>query len=231
MSYIAHCFGESYDKAKEWLKSNCSNVLQIDPRISIISVMNKECYDNSILVKQCAYNSILLNIPSSLLEISSEQWINTLKIEGIINELIQISTEYVLILDGYDTCILKNLDSSFIQKFNDMKCDISFNYQLACYPSEFFKKTKVHHLNAGVCFGKRNALLKFYQECASNNKEYKYISKYNNKPSEQYIVKLTALNSDLKINIDSQGQLFYTSSFLQLKERIKLWNKKYQFSS
>lgn len=231
MSYIAHCFGKSYNQAKEWLNSNSFNILYVNSQISIISIMNKECYDESVLARQCAFNSILLYNYPNLFNITSKEWVNTLKIEGILNELSHISTEYVLILDGRDTCILKNLDESFIQTFNNMNCDIVFNYQSSCYPNNFFKKTKIQHLNAGVCFGKKDDLLQFYQECAKNNQQYKHISEYNNKPSEQYIVKLTALNTNLKIHIDNTGQLFYTSSQIELIRKVKLWNNTNQSSS
>lgn len=218
MSYVVHYFGESFENNKDKLENLIANDFQVSKDISIISVMNRDCYNNSYLIKQCNYNNININIPESTFNISSVEWKNTLKIDSIFKELEKVKTKYVLILDGKDTGILKDLDDSFINIFNELDCDIVFNYQLSNYPLSTFN-SKVNHLNAGVCFGRLDSLKEFYNLCSEMNKNDEYISKYNSKPSEQYIVKKAALSSNLNIKIDSGFKLFYTSSFYTLEKR------------
>lgn len=208
--YIYHGYSNRYTFDIKLLNKICNNLkFTITNKITIVSVMNEECFNNSFLVKQCKTNNIDLIIPKYTFDIKKEEWKNTTKIISIIKTLKEIDTEYVLILDGRDTCILNNLDDDFIKYFEEFNCDILFNSQVFPFPLNQLKGN-TDYLNAGVCLGKKESLLKFYSEC-SNHIEDVYLLK-NGSPSEQYIIKKVVGYIDLKVKVDIENKLFTYNS-------------------
>lgn len=136
--YIYHSCGFMGELESKIFKHFRDREIKLDKELTLVSVMNKDCWTNSSLIQQCLNNSIELIIPKCTFNISSEKWKNTFKLEGIIEALNTINTKYVLILDGADTCILDNLDKDFLSKFKTRTVDILFNSQTICYPPSIF---------------------------------------------------------------------------------------------
>lgn len=216
MIYIYHAYRNNFEKNINIFKRNENIIINVSKDLTLLSIMNEECFNNSYLVKQCKNNGIDLIVPKSTFNIKKEEWKNTIKISTIVKALKEINTKYVLILDGKDTCILNSLDDEFLNKFKEMNCDILFNMQKLQVPNITFKDYK-HPINAGVCIGTKEALLNFYKECEELNKIDKYIFN-NGLPSEQYIVRKTAHNSALKIETDYEMKLFTCYSEYIVKE-------------
>lgn len=206
MIYIYHAYRTNFEKNIHIFEDYKNIKISVSNKITIISVMNKECFNNSYLVKQCKTNNIDLIIPNSTFNIESKNWKNTMKIDAIVDALTNIDSDYALILDGKDTCILNNLDETFIKLFEELNCDILYNMQKLPVPNIKFKDYK-YPINAGVCFGKRESLLMFYQECKKLNRIDSYIFN-NGLPSEQYIIRKAAHTSSLVIKADSEMKLF-----------------------
>jgi len=211
-SYVCHCYGKYFDDIKHFLDENYNTNFILDSRISIISPMNKGCYDNSYLVKQCGLNNIKLLQSEKVFNVSKEDWTNILKIEAIIELLEKVNTEYVLILDGKDTCVMNDLDADFINKFKQYNADIVYNASKERYPwvsLESYEFIKINHskfINAGICIGYRDKLLDFYKECLNNINDI--VLGYDKKPSEQYIIRKTATSTKIIVRCDYNFILF-----------------------
>ena len=81
--------------------------------IEIISVMDKPCWNHSILRKQCENNNVEILNPA----IDEKNWNNTKKIGYILEALQQTKKQLCLILDGRDVQICADLGDEFIGKF------------------------------------------------------------------------------------------------------------------
>ena len=200
MIRIYHAYRNNFEKNLYIFEKHKNIKISISKDLTLLSVMNKDCYDKSYLVTQCKNNNIDLVVPSSTFNVKNEDWKNTMKISAIVQALETIDTKYVLILDGKDTCILNDLDDEFLKEFEKMECDILFNMQKLPMPNIKFKDLE-YPINAGVCVGKREALLSFYGECEKVNAKNEYILK-NGMPSEQFIIRKTANDSPLIIKTD-----------------------------
>lgn len=212
MSYLLHAFGKTFENLQDYFLNNKDLELSLSPYISIVSIMNESCYENSTLVYQCQKNNIEIYNDNSLYK--TTEWNNLMKIQGILNIIDSINTEYILFLDGKDTVILKDIDESFIEKFKTFNADIVFNYHSFPFP-KCVEGEKLHYINAGVCFGRKDALKKFYTECWRRCQEGDvYISKVTGKISEQYCVCKVATYIDLHIDVDKKGILFININHL-----------------
>lgn len=219
MIRIYHAYRNNFEKNLYIFEKHKNIKISISKDLTLVSVMNKDCYDNSYLAKQCKNNSIDLVVPVSTFNVKNEDWKNTMKISAIVQALKSINTKYVLILDGKDTCILSNLDDDFLKEFEKLDCDILFNMQKLPMPNINFKDYR-HPINAGVCVGTREALLSFYSECEKVNAKNEYILK-NGMPSEQFIIRKTANDSPLIIKTDYEMILFTCYSEFLKKETDK----------
>lgn len=81
----------------------------------------------------------------------------------------KVDTEYVLVIDSYDT-LIQTFDK-LIDKFKEFNCDILFNACWCNYPYEDIEDvsmwnatTRFRFFNSGVCLGKTNAVKEFYQK-------------------------------------------------------------------
>ena len=210
--YICHAFGKIFFNSKDILESHINDNIKVDSSISIVSPMNKNCYTQSYLVKQCKHNNLSLPISEKLFKISSEKWSNVFKIEGIIEILKKTTTEFAVVLDGKDTCIVKDLDFNFINEFKKYKADIVYNAMNFKYPfanletRQFLENNHFRYINAGLCIGYTDKLLQFYKECIHNIEGA--MNGWNNRPSEQYVVRKTAVSSDIIVRCDYNNTLF-----------------------
>lgn len=219
MSYLIHAFSRYYDYLKDFFEENKDLELNLSPKISIVSLMNKKCFDDSILVYQCKKNNIKVYNSETLYNI--ENWDNLLKIEYILEVLSTVPTEYTLFLDGKDCIFLKDIDDSFISLFKSYEADIIFNHQSSPYPHKI-QNEKNKYINAGVCFGKTEILIKFYKEVY----EFYRLNSQQSK-SEQYYVREVANITDLKIKIDNKYKLFASPWKLERKLTLSKWKKQH----
>lgn len=129
--YVLHFPGTGIIGHENIISENLDRPIQMDSNLSIISIMNHSCYDESFIVKQCGYN----NIPIFNTAINEQKWNNCMKINHILECLKQIETDYILILDGRDTLIVNDLDATFIEKYLSYKIPIVYNATPIPYPN------------------------------------------------------------------------------------------------
>jgi len=202
--------------------------IEIDSDISVISEMNKRCLDYSIVERQFKKNN-LAYINSALDE---DIWCNTNKIRYILDSLKQVKTKYTLIIDGRDVLLTKSFDKEFINKFKSYNKPIVYNATLWRYPSieevgeikgedEITnEKYSSNNLNAGVCFGETETLIKFYEYAEEINKRIK------NNHSEQFIIRHTRVAHPELVEIDYKCILFYSNNPVQQIKTCNFKDKK-----
>lgn len=204
--YILHFPGTGIQGHENIIQENLDRTITLDSNLSIISIMNQECWNESYIVKQCEKNNIKIYNTA----LNERQWNNTLKINHISKCLNKITTDYVLVMDGRDTLIVNDLDKTFINKFCSYEKPIIYNATPIAYPNVVIEplqelltiQSNHKYLNAGVCIGTRAALIQFYEKAKSLNE-----SIYNNK-SEQYIIRLAKEQNPRLVGIDSNINLF-----------------------
>lgn len=210
--YVCHSYAELFAKTKDILEKYSNITFKVDDNISILSPMNKGCYNHSYLVKQCKLSGIQLLTSNKVFNVSTNDWSNLLKIEAIIEMLEKTNSKYSLILDGKDTCICKDIDKDFINKFKEYNADIVYNCTPYRYPNreiepkEFIEINNFKYINAGVCIGYTDKLLQFYKECLVNITEV--VNGWDGKPSEQYVIRKTVVNSSIVVRCDYNNTLF-----------------------
>ena len=210
--YICHAFGRTFTRANYILENNFNNKIKINPDITLVSPMNEYCYKNSYLVKQLNLNDIPVMKSNKIFYINEADWNNTFKIEAIIEILEKTTTEFAVVLDGKDTCIIKDLDNNFINDFKKYNADIVYNSMAERYPNirldgeQSLTNTNHCYINAGLCIGYTDKLLDFYKECLANINNT--VNGWDDKPSEQYIVRYTAINSSVIVKCDYNKTLF-----------------------
>ena len=179
---------------------------KVSENIGIISVMDKPCWEHSILRKQCENNDIKILNPA----INEKNWNNTKKIDYILKAIQNTKKQYYLILDGRDVQICANLDEEFIEKFKNFGKPIVYNGTPNAYPPVVIEsvqeiidiKGKQKYLNAGVCIGKREALIEFYEKAADINRQNP------NNHSEQLIIRMARKKHPELATHDSNNDIF-----------------------
>lgn len=204
--YVLHFPGTGIYGNEYIIERELTRQIKISNNLSIVSIMNKKCWDKSPIRIQCEYN----DIPLFNSAIDESEWNNTLKIQHILNCLTQITTDYVLIVDGRDVIFVNNLDDILIDKYICLNKPIIYNGTPVAYPKipieplhELLQiKGKQKFLNAGVCIGEKNALIDFYMKASKINKQYP------NNQSEQYIIRLTKHLYPQLAGHDSENSIF-----------------------
>lgn len=204
--YVLHFPGNGMLGSKEHMEENIDRKISISDEISIISIMNKVCYDTSVLRQQCDNNQIkIINTAYDV-----ENWINTIKIPHILQSLSLVDTRYCLILDGRDTLLVNDIDDTFIDTYKSLGAPIIYNATDVRYPKTRIEplqdiikiKTKHRYLNAGVCVGKTESLIDFY------TKAEKILKQHPDNDSEQYIIRLCRQQYPELANFDYDCKLF-----------------------
>jgi len=163
--------------------------------LTIITFATNE--DESPLISQLKRNGVkYINAVNS-----EKDWVNTQKIQYLLNALEKVTTDYVLILDGYDV-VIQDLNE-IIEKFKSLNYRIIFNATHNNYPEmEIDKIQSIEklgefcYLNAGGCIGYREDIRRFYGEVLDI--QNKVENPYN---SEQLLVRTVfAKYSDKKDN-------------------------------
>ena len=204
--HVLHFPGHGLGNFMHIIDINKKRKFTISPDISIISTMNRSCWDSSPIKSQCELNNIKIHNTA----LSEAEWNNTLKIDHILRCLNQISTQYALLVDGRDVVITADLDDNFIKKFKGFNKLILYNGTPAAYPKVAIEpleellliRGKQKFLNAGVCFGEVEALKTFYTKCAEIS------ATLPDNKSEQLIVRMARQEMKDLVAIDHNNELF-----------------------
>ena len=123
--YVLHFpgTGMDFEDSRHIITDTLLLKFKVSEDIGIISVMDKPCWEHSILRKQCETNGVEILNPA----IDEKSWNNTKKIDYILEALQQTKKQYCLILDGRDVQICADLDSEFIEKFKSFGRPIVYN--------------------------------------------------------------------------------------------------------
>lgn len=208
--YIGHFQGNVMKKYLELVEEYSRKTIMISPKISVITAFtNKE-------EALTAYQLELSNMPYvNACPDDSINWTNVDKIKYFVEALEETTSEYVLLTDAYDVLFFKDLDETFISKFNAMGVKVLYNATKNKYPNfdiehidDREKLGDFKYLNAGVAFGKTSDLLKFYKEILSLTKSNNIKNPWN---SEQLYVRI-AFSKREDVGFDNNCELFQTFS-------------------
>jgi hypothetical protein len=185
----------------EKIKNLCNNNIIVPNNLHIVTFNNGSSSHNKDV------GSLENSIKNKCTVMGSDikEWNNVKKISLIIDFLKLNKTEYILSCDSSDVVIF-SLDK-IIEKFLNKSCEILFNAEKNVWPrgynneKEWFREPFCY-LNAGVCIGKRESMLQFYEQCLSLIMP--------NDQSEQKIVKQTFYKWYPKILIDDDCSVFQT---------------------
>lgn len=205
---IAHFPGQSRITSKEVLDEGKQTRFYKPYNVDIVSVITPSYLndDNTALDYQLRLNEISYINPAKK---HIGKWTNSKKVAYIIKGLKQCKQEYVLVLDGADVCVMSDL-TDIVERFKTYKKDIIFNATVWHYPKVEIDNVedrkqygKYCYLNAGCCIGKKEALIKFYEEC------YRLIRQERRKnPSEQFYVRQVFDKHKDKVFFDYECKIF-----------------------
>lgn len=199
--YICHFPGNTRI-LQEQVKKEIKGSFSVDPKISIVCAFNNSCFGHDNLLNSISSsNDILFDE-----DILAEEWKMENKINSLVKSLRRCRTEYALVTDVRDVLITANIDEEFINKFKGMDCDIVYNATTSKYPKVNLPSDYLieggsgpfKYLNAGVCFGKTDKLLEWYEHCNVL---------FENNKSEQFVLR-KLYNPSFKIKIDGERKLF-----------------------
>ena len=205
---IGHFAGQSRIVSKDVLEDGKNRPFWKPYNVEIISIITKSYLndDNTALdyqMRRCKVDYI--NPAKNYIG----KWNNTKKVKFILKALKQCKTEYVLILDGADVCIISDL-SDIVERFKTYDKDIIFNATIRRFPQVEIDHIpnrellgKYCYFNAGCCIGKTKALLEFYQECQKVIRTDRHKN-----PSEQYYVRQVFNKHQDKVFIDYDCKIF-----------------------
>ena len=180
--------------------------------------------EKALLIDQLDRNSI--NYINALEGIATEDFIKAFRPVYYYNVLKNVSTEYTLMLDAYDTAV-KSLDN--LEELTEYYGkDIIYNASLISFTRELEYEMGVpeekmwRKLNAGVAYGKTDKILAFYHELSD------YINKnYNDKPRiknfEQWwlIGFLNIYKGKVKIGVDYDFKAFELIQHMDVEKTDK----------
>lgn len=203
--YAVHFPGDNTEILDRFVEYELTRKIKVNDNISMISIMNRECWNHSPLRKQCQLN----DIPLYNLAINQTNWNNTIKINYIIECLKLINTEYAFISDGRDVILVNDFDDKFIEKYKEFGKPILYNATPNSFPiivedinSIIHVKGNHKFLNAGVCFGRREELITFYTAALELTK-----FSIDRNSEQEFIRQAYARHRDI-VTYDSESKLF-----------------------
>lgn len=208
--YILHFPGKKdLSMYNHFIEPNLNREIKIANNLSIISINNQQCWDDSFLKHQSELNNF--KVYNTGLDIID--WKNTCKITETLKCLEEIDTEYALIMDGRDTIIVNDLDDNFIQNYLKLGYPIVYSgikhgRKIEIDNQEFFDNIigPYKYLNSGGGgIGKTQDLLNIYTQ-ANNLIEQK--NETNTTNSDEYILRYLERDFPNIIKVDSEAKLF-----------------------
>lgn len=186
--------------------------------ITIISPMTPDYIEDSVMVKQLRNSGIDFVNPIDVPKISIPQ-----KIPFILKALKEVETPYCLVMDGGDTCFGgKNLDEEFIEKYKSLGKPVIYNGTTKRFPDiaiepigYFLTNGGFSFLNAGVCFGTTEGLIKVYEK--AQELRGKIQSRWE---SEQMYIRHARVKLPDIIGVDSKNILFRVAHEKELDKEI-----------
>lgn len=205
--YVGHFQGNAVKKHLEVFEGLLQNKVIVSPRVSVITVFTeKEKAVGAIQLESS--NQAYVNAYKE----ENKPWTNPDKIKYYIDVLEKTTSEYALLMDGYDVVFIKNIDEEFIKAFEGMNKRIIFNATKNNYPkitlNDEYSNNEFKYLNAGLVFGYTADLLSFYKKAYELTKDLRIMNPWK---SEQLYIRLAAKNNE-NVGIDSECRLFQTFS-------------------
>lgn len=208
--YVGHFQGNAMKKTMDIVEEFSANRIEINPRISVITTFTNKTQAITALQLELSNMPYVNACPEGV-----ESWTNIDKIKYYVDALEQTTSEYALLVDGYDVLFFKSLDEAFIQKFEELNTKVLFNATKNNHPNmkiDFIEDRdslgEFKYLNAGVVFGKAQDLLKFYKEALAITQRKDIMNPWN---SEQLYIRIVA-NGNPDVSFDYQCVLFQTFS-------------------
>ena len=209
--FVGHLQGNAIKNYLDVVEEYSSKKITISPRVSVITAFTE---------KEKAITALQLELSGmpyvNACPAGTTSWSNVDKIRYFVDALEKNTTEYALLVDGYDVLFFNDINDFFIQKFELMNTKILFNATKNNHPKiealDYVENRdalgEFKYLNAGVVFGKTQDLLLFYKEVLELTKRANIINPWK---SEQLYVRMAA-NSKSYVSIDHQCILFQTFS-------------------
>lgn len=209
--YVGHLQGNAMKHHLDVIEEYSSKKVTISPRISVVTAFTDKTQAITALQLELSGMPYVNACPTG-----TTSWSNVDKIKYFVDALEKSTTEYTLLVDAYDVLFFKDIDDSFILKFEQMNTKILFNATKNNHPKmsslDYVENRdalgEFKYLNAGVVFGKTQDLLAFYKEALELTKRPNIINPWK---SEQLYIRMAA-NGKSYISFDHQCILFQTFS-------------------
>lgn len=204
--YVMHFPGTGKSEFENFIEEQKNKTFAIHNDLSIISIMNSSCWENSPIRVQCELSGIqILNTA-----FAENEWNNTLKIKHILRCLDDVPTKYALIVDGRDVVVTADLDEAFIDRFIQFGKPVIYNGTPTAYPKEAVEpldellsiRSKQKFLNAGVCVGEAESLKRFYTLAGE------ILKTLPDNKSEQLIIRMARQKMKNTVGIDHDNEIF-----------------------
>lgn len=208
--FIGHFQGNAIKHSLDVVEEYCSKQITITPRISVITAFT----DKNLAIT--ALQLELSNMPYiNACPEGKTDWTNIEKIQCYVDALEKTTSEYSLLVDGYDVLFFKDIDDEFISKFESLGKKIIYNATKNNHPNITIDMLEnrdqlgeFKYLNAGVAFGKTQDLLDFYKEALALTQRKDIMNPWK---SEQLFVRMAA-NGKEYVGFDYNCILFQTFS-------------------
>lgn len=208
--YIGHFQGNAMKYFLDIVEEYSMNKVTISHRVSVITNFTKKKQAITALQLELSNMPYVNACPEE-----TEKWSNVDKIKNYVAALEKTTSEYSLLVDGYDVLFFRDIDDEFIQKFEEMHKKVLFNATKNNHPNfdiDFIenreKLGEFKYLNAGVVFGRTEDLLSFYKEVLNLTQKKDIMNPWQ---SEQLYVRMAA-NGNEGVAFDYECSLFQTFS-------------------
>ena len=169
----------------------------------------------SILANQLEHNNI--EYINAFTDKHCGVFLHNTKMQYYKNALSNVNTEYVLIVDAYDT-LINNLDD-LVDRFKTLNCDIVFNSCAIRFPNVDIEQEGTglyKHMNSGICFGKTDKVLEFYSECCNKCDSLSQNDPYK---SEQYVFRNVVNEKNFSVSVDYDCYMFACFAGMLFKQQ------------
>ena len=208
--YIGHFQGNAMKYFLDIVEEYSMNRVTISPRVSVITNFTNKKQAITALQLELSNMPYVNACPKE-----TKKWSNVDKIKNYVDTLEKTTSEFSLLVDGYDVLFFRDIDDEFIQKFNEMHKKILFNATKNNHPNfeiDYVENREelgeFKYLNAGVVFGRTEDLLSFYREVLDLTQKTDIMNPWQ---SEQLYVRIAA-NGKEDISYDHECHLFQTFS-------------------